>query len=641
MKNLTLTYFKTFVEGIHEESNATLEDKILYYKMLLNKGILVDKSAIKYLTTNNVQLLRKTFGFEVEALSATFYSTFEEIENSSEFELIVSQLLNYVTVYGREDAKPFIPSNFEEKDLKQLSKQFVIISATTKEEFKSRVEKLVSSGMALPNYVIYPLMELIENLGIDINIIENRELLILYSRTYKKPMKDPDLFFKTLFSFMTHSNTYINNKITRYAIEYSQCVDSAAEYLQAYKVSYSLNDLVPHVRRYKKSLLIFRKALKANKNYDYKAVSSINYLLRKNKENNIPKKFPISSKMTDTNFEIKDLESYVKDANVYSLVRYINSIKEKLNRIINGSEGNVYQIRNGKTFVKKTLETQRDLASGVTQDNIVILTERLTIIENELYSRYKDKFNGKKILMSDHPLQLVMPTSGKAFIGSIPVNSYLPIEDDYTVGIYWTGKPYEHIDIDLHFATQNTTIGWNSSFRSNKYIHSMDMTSLNESGNAAEFIKIKKADEKFIGNLTVSGYYLRNTQPYTIVVANYLKGSMIDPNEIILGLKTEIEECDNQNIAYLLGDPEKDLIVFSNNQMQLGRVPDVKLNEIAREAIVNKVTSQLTLETFLNNVNAQIIIDPSELEEDDEFIDLRLETLTQDSFTSLLEFDEE
>lgn len=635
--NFVLNKFKVVVE-----KETKTNKSINLIKELLQEGILLNPKALPYITSEEIQMIKSRYGFNLKAANSTFYKSIKEVVEKSDFEYYLDQILNYFVTYNynihsENKLEPYIPNDELDLDVEFLKSSYVFIDFATKDELKEKVENLLYSKIALNE--IDSIVSIAEELELEVDFekLDNRELKIHYATSKGFPLKNIDDFFVQLIYTINNNTKIIKNKsfynelVAKSPFITKETLMKVETLILNYIEKYNYDELTANIRRHKKALLIIRKLFK-EKYEDSKMISLINLILRNNKTNNIKKQHPLSSQISNSKYEFSDFAGYIEKAPVFQLAKYYNLLSEKINKANNYE---YYKIRNGSVYVKDKTNKKLD------QKESSILQDRLNIIKNELAKRSQNLFNGKKVILPD-TINLAFPTSGKSFVNEIPEFSKVKFPTRSNIGIYWEGKRHEHIDLDLHAVNNlGEHIGWNSSRDSDGIYYSGDMTALNKYGFAAEYMSFTQAPtkENVLYLLNVSRYYSPGDYKFKFLIgeAELTKNTKFTNEKVIFytEVKTNIAKF-SENLGAVISDGDNWEFVFLTSSVD-GRVPNKTLQGNISSALLDKIKNKLTLEEFISMSNAEIY-KPTTLPEstEDEFIDLSLDSLTQEKLLNAL-----
>lgn len=594
------------------ETTPTTEDYKTNFISLLKNGIVLSNP--KKATKQNTQMLINLFGINTQAVNSTFFRNFEEIESLSDLTKHILQFINYLTI-NNEGIPSFIP-NGKPEAVEYIKNNFTVIEVISEADFKQKVLDLINSGAALSD--VESIFSIFEFFNWDFIESKNKEFNIRYYVKNNIIVEDIDTFFACLYCILSDKTTFVKNDFFDITLTISPNIKKAIQFIKNYTEQYGVLKFASNIRRYRDVLLFLR----SEGDEEYKPL--FNKILRLNKKFNNPKTYPISTKLSDTNFTIsqEDLDKYLESANIYQLIRYYNILTSSITQ--NGkSFPYVYKIRNGKTFVK-TEEKHK---------NIPLLFERRNSVLSAIKKKYD--FTGMKFYIPKNQ-KIGMPTSEKNFIGDIPFGSSITMDKKFNFGIYWQGRSNQHIDFDLSFAEDSGEVAsWDNDYNIEDSLYfSGDMTSLNENGFASEVFAVK--DSSISGFFTNTLFSNSGITPYeyTFFISSYNKDNVniIDNGDkIYLSGKSSLDESNSETIAYL----QDNTVYFISNGFGTGRVANYSLINNMREFYANKLNNMMTLNKLIPYLNGKVIEEYRESEDNDNIINLDLTNITIEKVTSL------
>ena len=602
---------KQIVEKFHilvNESTPSTEDYKTNFISLLKNGVVLTNP--KKATKQNTQMLINLFGINTQAVNSTFFRNFEEIESLSDLTKHILQFINYLTI-NNEEIPSFI-SNNKPESVEYIKNNFTVIEVISEADFKQKVLDLINSGAALSD--VESIFSIFEFFDWEFVESKNKEFNIRYYIKNNIIVEDIDTFFASLYCILSDKTTFVKNDF--FDTSSSTNIEKAIQFIKNYTEKYGILKFASNIRRYRDVLLFLR----SEGDEEYKPL--FNKILRLNKKFNNPKTYPISTKLSDTNFTIsqEDLDKYLESANIYQLIRYYNILTSSITQ--NGkSFPYVYKIRNGKTFVKEEEKHK----------NVPLLFERRNSVLSAIKKKYD--FTGKKFYIPKNQ-KIGMPTSEKNFIGDIPFGSSITMDKKFNFGIYWQGRPNQHIDFDLSFAEDSGEVAsWDNDYNIEDSLYfSGDMTSLNDKGFASEVFAVK--DSSISGFFTNTLFSINSgitPYEYTFFISSYNKDNVnvIDNGDkIYLSGKSSLDESNSEVIAYL----QDNTVYFITNGLGTGRVANYSLINNMREFYANKLNNMMTLNKLILFLGGEIMEDYNE---DDNIINLDLSNITIEKVTSL------
>ena len=207
-----------------------------------------------------------------------------------------------------------------------------------------------------------------------------------------------------------------------------------------------------------------------------------------------------------------------EDLSLFELVKYYNAIQKRQA----GKFTDTINIRNGKSWVKKS-------SWELDRDNLYKLSSQ---VRRSIFHKMREKLQGKTLNLPSG-LGIVLPTSEKNFIGTLPIGSYVDVkpEDNLIVGIYWKGEDGAR-DLDLSFTDiDGNVVSWCNSYtdEGNNIVYSGDMTSADPE--ASEYLLFR--NDMPNGVFTCNGYCAEPESKYTFIVARLPEGESFDTNHMV------------------------------------------------------------------------------------------------------------
>lgn len=466
---------------------------------LLNVGVAVDPKALKALECcdwNFVMKFTKSaeqcYGINPDSLNSTFWKSMQQVENMSELEFRLNQLMHYASTYGEgyygTAGQVYEPDRLDDNMYVDL-RRFTIITFLSESELENKILSMLKSGMALSQSNIQDLLTLIKacEMKVDYEQIKNGEVqaaLLANTPADRWPYKNFELVTRGLVYLVTNgAYSQVVKKDQVFLGQLAECLqrmdDETNERFQNIlgdELNLNWDYLVKYIRPYKKIYLIFKQAAIANTKH------LINQLMRKNKKLHQPAKQNPLNHIRDLTQE--QFKQEIKKAQPGKMMTILNYANERLyGRASKATRMITYPIRNGKTWVKEL---------NADQIKSVNLVDKIDLLTKEFKCRYGQNFANAELYIPKFA-HYALPTSQKQMVGAIPVGSSFQYQDqDIIIGVNWHQND---LDLDLHaFTLSGHELGWNQDFRSeeNSLVYSGDMTNTNQSGNAAEYFKISK-----------------------------------------------------------------------------------------------------------------------------------------------------
>ena len=649
-----LRLFKGFI-GV--DSKDYIEDGFKY-------GLLVPKSAPEEVFKEAVKL----YGKDGEKWNQTFHKSWEKVSSSPIEQLILEQIIHYITTYGFEELgiysedSVYVPK--EKLQIPELDKdiELIRIRAYSEKEVADKLMAMLKSGIALSNDTlkdIYELSDLIDKNSFD--EIKNRQVRVYLYDKYSIMPSDAEEFLKYLIYKIANKTIKVQDKETIGALKISSR-KQVLSCFDAYLREDRENKIIKLAGIFQRNKNLFL-ALKINvlkeyddySEYEFKRILQeeygecvrlnrlINRIGKLSKKHHKPQKLNVLDRLTDEKTEVKlddDLRKSLDKITIYREIRIVNGLRYRLK----GNNSIVYKIRNGKTFATKNEELK--------EEDRDILLERYRFIYEHLLSRTKSLFEGKKVYIPNN-VEYKAPTSEKQFVSAFPASSSLWInrESDLVFGVHWRNQQIEdnlgnktdvRIDLDIHLQNLGESFGWNSDYRSEErdVLFSGDMTDAPLPDGASELYYVSRnSNDLFV--LSLNNYTAAPIDtPFELVVAKAkrdmkaeeMENYVLDPNQIILSVPMKLEPNLNMMRLGLVKFMDDEISFIFNSFNTMNRIVSDNGNEVF-ENNMNYIESYketaLDLKQLLKDSGA-VICDKDEAE-----IDLSLDVIDKSTFIKM------
>lgn len=474
----------------------------------------------------------------------TFYKTWSDVENKTRIELLIDQLIHYMSTYGTcFMGNAYVPNVYEGEPEWTTYK---VISNITYTDLFDKCYDMLCSGIALKSETVKHLTEYIiewcEYTGEpshypNLDNIKNREAMVILSDRLGILPRDGQKLFAFLVYKATGETMIIKNRAMRYIIKHNL---SKIDELFLTLTDKQLIALASVYNRYKELFLAMKNQFTR---------TTINKIARLSKKHHKPMvrgywenilNMPIDEVMNT-------IGSHLDEVTNFKLIQVIQSIMERLN---NDSNENMYLVRNGKVFVKNN---DRKLSNST----ILQMCAIYNICRNQLIENLSKK---KCAVKFPEHYELTCPTSEKNFIGNFPMGTSCKLGKESVIGIYWRND-WGTRDFDLSYeGIDGTRIGWNHDFKTGNgnVIFSGDMTDAPNGAN--EVIKFI-SDDIINGIVNVNRYNGQpgskyrlffgidtRKDPFNKTMAKY----MVDPNNIQLEAEMNQGDMSQQALGIIL-----------------------------------------------------------------------------------------
>lgn len=539
----------------------------------------------------------------------TFYKEWNDITSKTRFELLVDQVLHYITTIGIEDlGESYVPN---EGSVVIPFENFKTIMPISEKELGIKCTEVLTKGIALKNETMQSLANgmVKYNSLFDVDSIKNKEAMIyVCDLTGKLPSNSFDLLRYMVFK-STNDAMLIKNKESINKIKVNPFDMSILK--KKHKVTLSTI-----FYRFKPLFLAMRQT-RNNK----KVVNEIRRMAVKNHK-------PLVKGFWETVLlEVKSLDEVkakVGKITNFKKASLIQSVKEKIADDFKKIDNQMYVVRNGKMFIRKDYKPKVDKS---------YLKRVGKILCESLSESIKDKACRIRLPKG---VDVKVPTSGKNFIGNYPIGTSVKMaKNNNVIGIYWENA-WGTYDFDLHINDiDGNHYGWNSSYfsREKDVIYSGDIT--NAPNGATELFFLKNTINEAVVNVsTFSRVHSRESSQYKLFVApnhkeipsNELRGYMVNPNDVVFECMIPVKNREQSECAVIF-DNTIYLVDLKCGNKRVPGIPNTR--KIVIEQLVRKCKSMISVESVLKHAGFTIVTDETEE------VDMDLSTLEKDSLINL------
>ena len=502
------------------------------------------------------------YGKDGNKWNQTFHKDFEIVRNAPMRDLILQQVMHYITTYGLEslgmDASSMVYIPREKLEIPSLKEDITLLSILpiTVLELQEKLMTLLTSGIALSQQTVKDVMVL--SCYIDPNRLEeiqNREVRIFLYDQYHMVPKHPDEFFKYLLFKVTNETLKIQNDQMIDKIQHSDKTFALSLFQTYLKTSYEYEKLSSIFLRNKNLFLAFKikrkgleKQVETTNRIEMNAI--INKLRKYANKNHQPLNRNLLDGLTDENFivDVTLLEKELDKVTIFREVRILNGVLYRLY----GNQNIVYKIRNGTSYVKKLKDKNPAYVAR--------LEEIVKVVYSHLVQRLSLKVKGKTVYIPEGVIYAV-PISEKQFCGAIPFGSCIeiPRDQNFIYGVCWknitlhstVGSSFygeevtvqeERVDLDLKQMNKTEVFGWDGEYKSSSsdILFSGDMTDASLPQGASELFYVGQNYGYGAFLVTLSMYTCNSEDvPFEFVLAKTHRTFdkrvhyTLDPNEIV------------------------------------------------------------------------------------------------------------
>jgi len=596
----------------------------------LDKGVLVEDSVIEAHGTAKVAKLVRSLVPTDSQMNKTFHKSWKKVRDASIEQLVIEQIIHYFTTYSFEalgfysKETVYIPNEKLELEAKG-GITFYVLRGITRDELIDVVHKLISSGIALSDQDLTDLVKVIKDqkLKIDPAKSSNREMAVRLYNLLDITPKDPVEYLRMKVYGATESTLLIKNKEAIEAISssYSSALGKKINAFSEYKKKFGLEGLASIFYRFKPLFLAFKNKKSAA------TVNSIRRLAVKYHQP-MPEDYiaSVTKHLRNGTFSAAKLNKSLTKANIFRKVRLAQALRLYDNQ---DASGIVYSIRNGKSFAG----TINPLGKSVKRS--------LSVVMDSLGADLSH-VKGKKIFMD---AGLVVPTSGKMFMGDVPFGSYFSTDDSLVLGVSWRDLEDVRVDLDLSIISVDGKIGWDGYYRDPSCLFSGDITAAPKGATEAHLIRADSEDGIYLLNLNYynANYYNADINggivPFTLFVTEE-KGferierrAVMSQDNMVFWADSSIDSKYNQKTIGVLKikDGTKTFHAF---EFKTGKSITSRNNEKSMNTISyydKYLDSLLDLETLVEWAGAKIVDTPEKAD-----IDLSMKSLTKSTLIDLL-----
>jgi hypothetical protein len=531
-------------------------------------------------------------------LNKTFHKSWKKIKDSPRCELLIHQILHYITTYGTNfQAEMYIPQ--EVLEVPDLKLTYKVIKAYTKDEMKEKCLDLLKSGIALAEETVDDLITvLVDELEYDFTGkegIRNKEAIVKIAETYSVFPDNPVEFFRYIIYRTTNTTLLIKNNELIKLIE-----DSSFNPATQFK-KFGYVRLAEIFNRFKPLFLAYKK----------RCPKAINKISRLSKTHHTPMVTNALNEVTQRKLHAFDDVHWLENATPFALFKALSACYARKQ----GQDAFVYRIRSGKSWVKEA-----KIRKGINKFNYS---------EIMAFLQLKYPLEGVKIFLPKD-ITYALPTSEKMFVGNIPTGTTFSGKK-LAVGIYWENE-WGARDLDLSGQNIGGKVGWNSAYKqgNGSIMFSGDIT--NAPNGAVEYLYAREGlnEPTLVLNNVFSG---AEDAGYKIIVGRGNKISqpyMMDPNNLFAEVKTESVQKQTV-LGIFLPKGDKQVFVILNFGAGHARVSGYSpVVQTATKALYQQWSKPLSFNRVVKKLGAEIVDTPEEADND-----FSLDALEKDSFTKL------
>lgn len=616
-----------------------------YYRSfteLLGKGILLlnenNEPFSGYISARLVEAICDRYEVS-NRLNNPFHATWDKVANADYRQLIVEQVLHYLSTYGREvfelGAAPVVPTeSFQFPDNQPLPVESLTIMHVVNAEVVNDIVEHTLTTVAAPHkndMVFYSTY--CKNTTLSPEKVKSNELrTLLYTMKDMYP-EDEDEFVRYLLYRSIGSTLVIKNKKTIKTIKNAMKDEEIERFVLTGFQKANLSKLARNFLRLKPIYLAFKTPYTAN---------YINKIRRLADIYHKPMSDLRVANLSNLFYqgEEEKAKKVIEKMSMRELIKVCNFVI--MNQLCQGSVIEAYNIRNGKIHLEEGKNRTEGLIGAAAMN---AMNEALS---QELCNRTRCKLAGKIFLIPSY-IDYCAPVSEKQFIGNIPYGTKFSFPNIVSLGIFWENYKNKRTDLDLHLTTLSGAFGWNASYRDEErtVLYSGDMTDATNGAAEAFYTNYSKLDEPYI--LSVNNFTGELDIPFKFICTeSRFEASTrkmcppatcpIDISKTIFPpIDLKFKDTNSQTIGF----GRRNVFYFYGGELNSGIIPDHSKYREYMDALYARTSTSMTLRTLLRMAGARVVSE-SEYEQltDEEkaqVVDLTPNALTRTTLIDLVD----
>ena len=612
------------VQVVNKESKGINQDIL---KRTIANGYILDPSILP--SKELLNTIEKVVGLSGSKANASFHKSWSIVKDSSIEDLIIQQIIHYITTYGfealgiyREDAV-YIPNEALELPTITDKVKLTVVKAMTSQEILDNIIVL-GSTVALSKETLKDIMVIVEFNKYEKSFvakITNRELKSRLYEFYDIVPDEANEFLRYVIKKITCESLVIKNA---YLIEK---IKSSDVKLLDSLIDQAPMDLASIFLRFK-PLFLAMKSVSKNKTFFNKLRKDANHMHKP-----LPTDYmnDITSQIKHDTINASKFEKKLENASIFRKIR----LAYALNFRLNNKNSIVYKVRNGRGWT-----------TGFDWDNSLNFKtqEALTMVLDSIAENMRKNVEGKVVYIPSN-VSYALPATEKQFVGNIPSNSYVAVNEDMIVGVHWENNP-NRVDLDLSLTDIAGKYGWDASCRSEErdIMFSGDVTDAPKPNGASELFYLKKAQRNpktmFVNFFNFgSGYDDENSVEAKIIVANekpdsFNKNYMINVSNIVASSLVNINKKQTM-LGLVISIDGENRFYFSSTG--IGNSISSRNDDLAKQALdylLASCVNTIGLDSVLSIAGANVV---REKPEEGEYLDLSPEALDKTTIIKLLQ----
>lgn len=589
-----------------DEDVVAMTENYRSFTELLGKGILLlDENNAPFSGYISARLMEAICDrYEVSnRLNNPFHATWDKVANADYRQLVVEQVLHYLSTYGREafglGAAPVVPTeNFQFPDNQPLPVESLTIMRVVDAEVANDIVEHTLTTVAAPhkNDMVFYNTYCMNTTLLPEKVKSNELRTLLYTVKNLYP-EDEDEFIRYLLYRSIGSTLVIKNKKTIKTIKNAMKDGNIARFVLTGFQKANLSKLARNFLRLKPIYLAFKTPDTA---------SYINKIRRLADIYHKPMSDLRVANLSNLFYQGENgkVKKVIEKMSMRELIKVRNFAH--MNRICQGSVIEAYNIRNGKIHLEEGKDRTAGFVGADVMDEVLV---------QELCNRTCRKLAGKIFFIPSY-IDYCVPVSEKQFIGNIPYGTKFSFPNTVSLGIFWENYKNERTDLDLHLTTPSDSFGWNASYRDGErtVLYSGDMTDATNGAAEAFYTNYSKLDEPYI--LSVNNFTGMPDVPFKFICTESrfeasTRGMWGPPATCPIDIsKTLFPPIDLKfkgTNSQTIGFGRRNVFYFYGGELNSGIIPDRSKYREYMDALYARTSTSMTLRTLLLMAGARVV----------------------------------
>lgn len=623
MNRIPLLRLFNAVEVFGDNENTFTPETI---KRMIQNGYVLSPTV--YDSNEVLEAIEQVVGLSGEKANAAFHKSWAIVQNSTIEELVIQQVVHYLTTYGFEalgiysEDTIYIPNEVLEIPEIEDKLSLTVIKGMTPDKILDAIIEL-GSGVALSSETLKDIMSVVADNNYHsafITQIKNRELKSLLYKHYDLIPDEPVEFLRYVIFDLTGETLLIKN---------NSLINKIKESGKGVALEKLMQNVPPNLAsiflRYKPIFLALR--------YISKDKHVFNRLRKKAEKMHVPLPVDYLGSVTHQiksgilNFD--DLQSHLQKASIYRKARLAAALSYR--SYLEGDSPVVYQIRNGKGWATTSFWDSECFGE--------VAEIALNMTRQSMAKSIQKNVDGKTFYIPEN-ICYTFPATEKQFTGNFPTGTFVTVPEDLIVGIHWENGSSGRTDLDLSLIASEGKLGWDGDYRNEErtYLFSGDNTNAPKPKGASEMFYMRKGCDGFkLLVVNIYNYAKGFSTDCKIFVASacpekFNKNYVVDPNNIIATANITLDR--KESVIGLLAGRDKTSIVILFHTNVGGSVSSTSRKEtvLTKEYLIQRANTPILLENIITLAGGIIIRDKS----NEDFIDLSPEVLDKSTILKLI-----